>query len=154
MIPMRVALCLLLACLSGASCAEKKSPPPPPPKVLTARVVRQDLPLFIEAVGTLDGYVNADIRARVKGYLRSQNYKDGSFVNEGELLFTIEPEEYANAVASARAAVARGDAANANGKVSLERNHLLEQQGLVSKQTLDDAVAQAADAKQKRQSNR
>ncbi len=144
--PKCIALCLWLACASNTACAEKKPPPPPPPKVLVARVVRQDLPLFIEAVGTLDGYVNADIRARVKGYLRSQNYKDGSSVREGDLLFTIEPDEYANAVASARAAVVRGDAAKANGKVSLDRNNLLEQQGLVSKQTLDNAVAQAADA--------
>ena len=69
-------LCFVLfAC---ASCAEKKPPPPPPPTVLVAPVTRGDLALFIEAVGTLDGYVNADIRARVKGYLRSQNYKDGS----------------------------------------------------------------------------
>jgi len=71
-------LCLFL--LASAACAEKKPPPPPPPTVLVAKVVRGDLALFIEAVGTLDGYVNADIRARVKGYLRSQNYKDGSAV--------------------------------------------------------------------------
>lgn len=84
-------LCFVLfAC---AACAEKKPPPPPPPTVLVAPVTRGDLALFIEAVGTLDGYVNADIRARVKGYLRSQNYKDGSPVKEGQLLFTIEPEQ-------------------------------------------------------------
>jgi hypothetical protein len=60
-------LCFVL--FSGAACAAEK-PPPPPPTVLVAPVTRGDLALFIEAVGTLDGYVNADIRARVKGYLR------------------------------------------------------------------------------------
>ena len=137
-------LCFLL--FAGVACAEKKAPPPPPPTVLIAPVTRGDLPLFIEAVGTLDGYVNADIRARVKGYLRSQNYKDGSPVKQGQLLFTIEPGEYANAVAAANAALVRATAAKANGKVSLERNTLLAQQGLVSTQTVDDATAQAADA--------
>ena len=44
------------------------------------KVARRDLPLYIEAVASLDGYVNADIRARVRGYLRSQNYKDGAQV--------------------------------------------------------------------------
>ncbi len=102
--------------------------------------------LFIEAVGTLDGYVNADIRARVKGYLRTQNYKDGAPVKEGQLLFTIEPEEYANTVASANAAVVRAKAAKENGQVSLDRNQALAQQGLVSTQVVDNSVAQASDA--------
>jgi len=137
-------LCLFL--LVSAACAEKKPPPPPPPTVLVAKVVRGDLALFIEAVGTLDGYVNADIRARVKGYLRSQNYKDGSAVKEGQLLFTIEPEEYANSVAAANAALVRAAAAKANGQVSLERNRALAQQGLVSTQLVDNAIAQAADS--------
>ena len=137
-------LCFVL--FAGEACAEKKSPPPPPPTVLVAPVRRGDLALSIEAVGTLDGYVNADIRARVKGYLRSQNYKDGSPVKEGQLLFTIESDEYANAVAAASAALVRATAAKANGKVSLERNTLLAQQGLVSTQTVDDATAQAADS--------
>jgi len=137
---------LCFVAFAGAACAEKKPPPPPPPTVLVAPVTRGDLALSIEAVGTLDGYVNADIRARVKGYLRSQNYKDGSPVKEGQLLFTIESDEYTNAVAAANAALVRATAAKANGKVSLERNTLLAQQGLVSTQTVDDATAQAADS--------
>src|SRR3954465_10396974 len=101
----------LLADLGQSGCARKSPPVPPPPTVLVAPVKRQDLPLFIEAVGTLDGFVNAEIRARVKGYLRTQEYKDGSPVQEGQLLFTIEPQEYANAVASARASLDRAKAA-------------------------------------------
>jgi len=145
----RVALCWLLVFVFASvctSCAEKKPPPPPPPKVLVSPVARADLALFIEAVGTLDGYVNADIRARVKGYLRTQEYKDGSPVKEGQLLFTIEPEEYANAVAAARASVVRGEAAKENGQVNLTRNRALAEQGLVSTQMVDNAVAQAADS--------
>src|SRR5438552_10989728 len=105
---------LCFALFAGAACSEKKPAPPPPPTVLVAPVARGDLPLFIEAVGTLDGFVNADIRARVKGYLRSQNYKDGAPVKEGQLLFTIEPEEYKNAVAAASAALVRATAAKDN----------------------------------------
>ncbi len=137
---------LCLAVIAGIACAEKKPPAPPPPTVLVAPVTRGDLALFIEAVGTLDGYVNADIRARVKGYLRSQNYKDGSPVKEGQLLFSIEPEEYANSVAAANAALVRATAAKANGKVSLDRNQALAKQGLVATQNVDDAIAQAADS--------
>ena len=139
-------LSVFLACIAASGCAQQKPPPPPPPTVLVAPVARQDLALFIEAVGTLDGYVNADIRARVKGYLRSQNYKDGSPVKEGQLLFTIEPEEYANAVAAANATLVRAKAAKDNGQVSLDRNQALVQQGLVSTQVVDNSVAQAADS--------
>src|SRR3954469_12483241 len=134
---------LVVATCSG--CARKSPPAPPPPTVLVAPVKRQDLPLFIEAVGTLDGFVNADIRARVKGYLRTQEYKDGSPVQEGQLLFTIEPEEYQNAVASARAALSRARAARDVGQISLQRNRLLAQQGVVSQQALDDALAASQD---------
>jgi membrane fusion protein (multidrug efflux system) len=142
---MKRLLCLALF-FGPAACADKKPPTPPPPTVLVAPVTRGDVALFIEAVGALDGYVNADIRARVKGYLRSQNYKDGAPVKAGQLLFTIEPEEYANTVASANAALVRALAAKANGQVSLDRNQALAQQGLVSTQNVDNAVAQAADA--------
>ncbi len=142
--PMKRLVCLVV--LASAACAKEKPPPPPPPTVLVAPVARQDLALFIEAVGTLDGYVNADIRARVKGYLRSQNYKDGAPVKEGQLLFTIEPAEYANSVSAANAALVRAKAAKDNGAVSLERNQALAQQGLVATQAVDNAVAQAADS--------
>ena len=139
-------LFLSLACVVAGGCAQQKPPPPPPPTVLVAPVARQDLALFIEAVGTLDGYVNADIRARVKGYLRTQNYKDGAAVKEGQLLFTVEPEEYTNSVAAASASLVRAKAAKDNGQISLDRNQALAQQGLVSTQIVDNAVAQAADS--------
>jgi membrane fusion protein (multidrug efflux system) len=130
----------------ATGCADaKKAPPPPPAAVLVAPVLREDVPIFIEAVGTLDGYVNADIRARVKGYLRSQNYKDGSTVKEGQLLFTIEQAEYQTAVASAQAAVARASAVQTNAHAALERNQALAPKGVVSKQELDNAVAGNAD---------
>src|SRR5947209_16527896 len=103
----RAVVAIALAAFAAACGETKKPPPPTPPAVLVTPVTRQDVPIFVEAVGTLDGYVNADIRARVKGYLRSQDYKDGSTVKEGQLLFTIEQAEYTTAVAAARAAAAR-----------------------------------------------
>jgi len=84
------AACMLLLLGSAAltACdAKKAATAPPPPTVLVAPVVRRDVALYIEAVASLDGYVNADIRARVKGYLKTQSYKDGSPVKNGQLLF-------------------------------------------------------------------
>ena len=54
-------------------------------------VVQRDVPIFSEWIGTLDGMVNADIKAQVSGYLQKQEYTEGSFVKTGQLLFQIDP---------------------------------------------------------------
>src|SRR5215475_11346663 len=60
---------------------------PPPPGVEVAEVKQQDAPIYSEWIGTLDGMVNAEIRAQAQGYLRAQRYTEGSFVRKGQLLF-------------------------------------------------------------------
>ena len=97
----------------GAGCAESKAGTsgPPPPTVVVAPVVQRDVVLYIEALGSLDGYVNADIRARVRGILAGQRYQDGATVKPGQLLFSIDRSEFRIAVDSARAALARAETA-------------------------------------------
>src|SRR5258708_25046095 len=92
----------LVACGEG-----KKGPPPPPPTVYVGIVTRRDVPLYVEAVGALDGYDNAEIRARVRGHLRAQSYQDGSFVKSGQTLFTIQAAQDATSLTAAPAAPAR-----------------------------------------------
>ncbi len=145
--PIAAALLGLSAVVTLAGCDAKKAPsPPPPPTVLVAPVERRDIDLYIEAVASLDGYDNADIRARVKGYLKSQNYKDGSPVKAGQLLFTIEPADYAAAVEVARASVTRAQVAQSHNRVQLERDQGLFKTGTLSQQDLDTATANVADA--------
>src|ERR1700676_5228190 len=62
-----------------------------PPEVEVARVEQRDVPINREWIGTLDGMVNAAIKAQVTGYLLTQNYTEGSFVKKGQLLFEIDP---------------------------------------------------------------
>jgi len=140
----------LLAALLGlvaASCGGKKAPPgpPPPPLVYVAPVVKRDVALYVESVGALDGYDNADIRARVRGFLRSQAYKDGSRVKAGDLLFTIESTEYVAGVASARAALERAKVDRDRNKIQLERDQGLIKSGMISQQDVDNAAASLAD---------
>ena len=135
--------------LVGAGCAEGKAKPagpPPPPAVQVAPVVRQDVSLYTEAVGSLDGYVNAEIRARVRGILQAQRYKDGSTVKAGQVLFTIDPSEFRIAVDSAQAALARAETARAHNKALLARRTDLGAANVVSKQEVEDAEASARDA--------
>src|ERR1700733_4094048 len=58
-----------------------------PPDVEVVTVEQKDIPIYREWIGTLDGYVNAAIKAQVTGYLLRQNYVEGSFVKKGQLLF-------------------------------------------------------------------
>ncbi|HEY3820851.1 MAG TPA: efflux RND transporter periplasmic adaptor subunit [Polyangiaceae bacterium] len=139
-------MAVLLGAPATACDAKKAAAPRPPPTVLVSPVIRRDVALYIEAVASLDGYVNADIRARVKGYLKSQSYKDGSPVKNGQLLFTIEPADYAAAVSVARANVTRARVAQAHDKVQLERDQGLMKTGMLSQQDLDNATANLADA--------
>lgn len=130
------------------ACDDTKKPPapPPPPQVGFVTVEKRDVSLYIEAVGSLDGYVNADIRARVRGYLEKQGYKDGSPVTAGQVLFTIEPTEYQAAAKSANASLSRAKVALGRTKLDRDRDQGLLKAGMVSQQDLDNAIAAVADA--------
>jgi len=135
-----------LAALASCDAAKQPPAPPPPAQVGFITVDRRDVPLYIEAVGSLDGYVNADIRARVRGYLEHQGYKDGSAVTAGQQLFTIEPTEYQAAAKSANASLQRAKVALARTRLDRERSQGLVKAGMASQQELDNAIAAVADA--------
>src|SRR5438876_2819049 len=82
---------LFLAGLVCLSCAKKQAPPPPPPAVEVVTVIQKDVPITKEWIGSLEGFVNADIRPQVTGYVLSQVYKEGTFVRRGDVLFEIDP---------------------------------------------------------------
>src|SRR5215211_3963933 len=80
--------------LIAGGCSSSKpaaSPAPPPPIVEVIQVEQKDMPVYGEWIGTLDGMVNAEIKAQVSGYLLKQYYTEGSFVRKGQLLFEIDP---------------------------------------------------------------
>jgi membrane fusion protein (multidrug efflux system) len=109
-------------------------------------VTPRDVPLYIEAVGALDGYVNAEIRARVRGYLRTQDYRDGAEVKAGQMLFTIEPTEYVAAVSSAKAALSRAEVGQTRNRLQAERYQGLFKTGMVSQQDVDNITASVGDS--------
>jgi len=141
-----VLLALSVALLAACGDPKKPQTAPPPPTVLVAPVTRRDVPLFIDAVSTIDGYVNAEMRARVRGYLEKQTYKDGAFVHAGDTLFTIEKTEYVAALDAARASLLRARAAQEHNRVLAERDEGLFKTGVVSRQDLDNAMTSVTDA--------
>src|SRR5579863_10289183 len=66
----------------------------PPPEVMVAPVVQKDVALYSEWIGTLDGLVNANVKAQVTGYLLEQDYQEGAYVQKGQLLFQIDPRPF------------------------------------------------------------
>jgi membrane fusion protein, multidrug efflux system len=126
-----------------ASCKSRQDAkqPPPPPVVYVEPAARHELPLFVESVAALDGYITTEIRARVRGYLRTQDFKDGSLVKAGQVLFTIERSEFNAANSAARAGVSRAKAAENHDRSQLTRNQNLVREGVVSQQEVENSSA-------------
>jgi len=111
---------LVAAGLAGAGCSPKTAAAlPAPPTVEVVPVEQRDVPIYHEWIGTLTGMVNADIKAEVAGYLLSQNYTEGSFVKQGQLLFQIDPRPFQAAMDQARAQLAQADGQVAQAKAQL-----------------------------------
>ena len=100
----RMACVVLLAILAGG--CQKKAPPRQPPEVEVLTLAPTNVPIFEEWIGTLDGFVNAEIRAQVTGYLLKQAYTEGSQVKKGDLLFEIDPRPFEAALHQAEAKLA------------------------------------------------
>jgi membrane fusion protein, multidrug efflux system len=128
-----------LIALSPLACKEAALPAPPP-DVVVADVVQKDVPIYVEWVGTTDGNINAQIRARVNGYLQERSYTEGNVVNEGDVLFRIDPRPYQTAFDQAKGELGRASAALTKTQQDVARYTPLAKDGAVSQQELDDAV--------------
>src|SRR6266478_4069540 len=111
----RMALVVAAMAINLTSCSRTSAgaAEPTPPEVEVAAVEQKDIPVYREWIGTLDGMVNAAIRAQVTGYLLTQDYSEGSFVKKGQLLFQIDPRPL-----QAAADQAKGQLAQANGQLA------------------------------------
>src|SRR5215510_12556918 len=116
-----VTLIALLMAVGGSKSKDKSPAPPPPPNVEVALVERQDVPIYSEWIGTLDGMVNAEIRAQVTGYLLRQRYTEGSFVRKGQVLFEIDPRQFQAALDQSKGDLARAQAQLAQAKAQLAK---------------------------------
>lgn len=129
----------ITATLTATSCTTETSAagPPPPPDIEVAPVQQKDVPIYHEWIGTLDGMVNAAIRAQVTGYLLKQNYTEGSFVRKGQLLFEIDSRPFQAAVDQAR-----GQLAQANGQLAQAKAQFLQAQAQLASAEANQRKAQ------------
>src|SRR5258708_1267855 len=115
--------------------------------VEVAQVEQRDVPIYGEWIGTLDGLVDADVRAQVTGYLLKQAYMEGSFVRKGQLLFEIDPRPFEAVLDQAKAQLVQAQAQLANAEATQLQPHLnlnkyapLAQEQAASQQDLANTV--------------
>ncbi len=128
---------LLLFVTTGCSKAPQEAAPP---TVEVMTVIQKDVPVYSEWIGTLDGLVNATIRAQVQGYLIKQNYKEGDFVRTGQVLFEIDPRTFQATLEQAKGELEAQQARWTTAKANLARIKPLAEQNAVSKKDLDDSI--------------
>ena len=122
----RAALCLTATALlvvvfaaDGCSKATPSAAPASPPEVGVVQVEQRDVPIYSEWIGTMDGMVNAAIKAQVSGYLLKQDYIEGSPVKKDQLLFEIDPRPFQAALDQALGQLAQANAQSAQAKAQL-----------------------------------
>ena len=127
--------------LFACSSEKKEQAPPPPPEVSFVETKAQDVPLFLEFVGQTAGLKDIAIRARVEGFLEGIHFREGSTVEKGQLLYTLESQPFEEKVAARMSGVAEVKTMLAKTKGDLDRIRPLAKSNAVSKSDLDAAVA-------------
>ena len=137
--------------IGGCASKPPAAPPPQPLPVTVVQLEPSDVPTSGEWVGTLDGYVNAQIQPQASGYLIKQNYREGAQVSKGQVLFEIDPRPFQAALDQAKGqlAQAKGQVAQAQAQLGLalinvKRDTPLAQARAIAQSQLDNDTQQQA----------
>jgi len=144
---MFVALLMMMVAFC-AGCSKPQAPaPPPPPNVTVTPVIRRDVPIYQEWVGSMTGNVDADIRPKVEGYLLARLYDEGSYVVKGQALYQLDKRQAEAAVDNATGDLERARAALSQAQIDVRRYTPLVAQKAVSQAELDKAMSSERAAK-------
>jgi membrane fusion protein, multidrug efflux system len=138
---------LAVGIMMPIGCGKMGLPPAGPPDVEVVEVAQKDVPITKEWVATLDGLVNAQIRAQVTGLLLKQSYINGAFVRKGDPLFNIDPRPFQAALDQAKGNLSEAQASLAQARARLGKTQIdvtrytpLAKESAISQQELDDAI--------------
>ena len=134
-----ILLIVLALMLRGFTSKEKTPTRPPPRPVAAAKVITQDVPLYIDEIGTCAAFETVQVQAQVGGQIIAREFQDGADVKKGDLLFRIDPRPYEAALASAQADLALHQA-------TLKRHEVLRKENVTTSQEWDAAEANARKA--------
>jgi len=126
----------------AVACGEKAAPPAAVvPEVSVVEVIQRDVPIGGELTATMRGFEDIELRARVEGYLKSIDFREGSEVKKGQLLFTIDDQSYRAKLAESKGALARAQAGLSKADLDVSRYRPLAAERAVSQAELDNAVS-------------
>jgi len=123
------------------SCKEKAPQAMPPQPVEGIKALKLDLPIYREFVGSIYGYKDIPIRARVEGFLETIDFNEGEMVQKGQLLYTIDSQPFLADVAAAQSKVAEAETKLVNAENELARYKPLADSKAVSQIDVDAAQA-------------
>jgi RND family efflux transporter MFP subunit len=123
-----------------AGCEKKAEPAPGPTPVTVATVVQRDVPVISDWVATLDGFTNAQIQPQVTGYLIKQNYREGSFVRQGDILFEIDPRPFQAVLDQAKGQLAQANANLGLAVINVNRDTPVAKLHAIAQSQLDNDV--------------
>ncbi len=129
-----LAVIAAIACFGASSCGRAKAPAPPPPKVDVRQPIAREVTEWDEYTARIEAVESVEIRPRVSGYLQSVQFKDGTMVAKGDLLFVIDPRPYEAALRHAEADLAAASARlvlaqkNRSRSDELIRSHAISQE--------------------------
>ncbi len=135
---------LMMGCSRGASATTSASRPVM--KVTVVKANPSDVSVTGEWVGTLDGYVNAQIQPQATGYLIRQDYREGSQVEEGQVLFEIDPRPFEAALEQAQGQLGQAQAQLALAQINVNRDTPLAEAHAIARSQLDNEIQQKAQA--------
>ena len=115
-------------------------------KVTAAKAEERDVPVTGEWVGTLDGYVNAQIQPQASGYLIRQDYREGSQVEKDQVLFEIDPRPFQAALDQAQGQLGQAQAQLALAEINVNRDTPLAEAHAIARSQLDNEIQQKAQA--------
>jgi multidrug efflux system membrane fusion protein len=136
-----VGIVLVRTMLHQADAADKVPPLAPGIPVVTATAAKEDIPIFLTGIGTVQAAQSVTVKARVDGQLQKVAFTEGQNVKEGALLAQIDPAPYQALVDGAVAQKAKDEATLANARKDLERYKTLFSQDSIQQQTLDTQVS-------------
>jgi multidrug efflux system membrane fusion protein len=109
--------------------------------VVTIAARKVDMPVYLRGLGTAGAFNTVTVRSRVDGQLVRVAYREGQFVNKGDLLAEIDTRPFEVQLAQAKGQLARDEALLRDSQVKLDRNKLLDSKGLIAKQDVDSSTA-------------
>lgn len=135
-----VAVAVAVSAAAFSGCGGEKQAAPQAALVKSMQVIKRDTPLVYDYTGFVQAQQEMELKAQVSGQITGKYFNGGETVQQGQVLYTIDPRTYRANLLQAQANLANARAALATASVDAERYTKLYEQSAVSKQTMDNAI--------------